>query len=220
MELSCSTAYGIFPDQGSNPCLLHWQVDFLPLSQQGSPCILAFFLEEVRVSNLMAAHSSTIAWKIPWKEEPGRLQSMGSLRVRHDWATSLSLFTFLHWRRKWQPTPVFTCLENPRDGEPDGLPSKGSHRVGHDWSDLAVAESVSFGGTGEEFIDYQADIFKTNSSSLRTFFKALKHDEQKDEPLALYFPVRLNASLASLMSLVILFALCVFVFLSKKLEVL
>ena len=55
----------------------------------------------------MAPHSSTLAWKIPWVEEPGGLQSMGSLRVRHDWATSLSLFTFMHWRRKWQPTPVF-----------------------------------------------------------------------------------------------------------------
>ena len=55
----------------------------------------------------MAPHSSTLAWKIPWMEEPGRLQSMGSLRVGHDRATSLSLFTFMHWRRKWQPTPVF-----------------------------------------------------------------------------------------------------------------
>ena len=55
----------------------------------------------------IAPHSSTLAWKIPWTEEPGRLQSMGSLRVRHNWATSLSLFTFMHWRRKWQPTPVF-----------------------------------------------------------------------------------------------------------------
>ena len=55
----------------------------------------------------MAPHSSTLAWKIPWMEEPGRLQSVGSLRVGHDWATSLSLFTFLPWRRKWQPTPVF-----------------------------------------------------------------------------------------------------------------
>ena len=55
----------------------------------------------------MAPHSSTLAWKLPWTEEPGRLQSMGSLRVGHDWATSLSLFTFMHWRRKWQPTPVF-----------------------------------------------------------------------------------------------------------------
>ena len=62
----------------------------------------------------MAPHSSTLAWKIPWMEEPGRLQSMGSLRVRHDWATWLSLFPFMHWRRKWQPTS-YSCLENPRD---------------------------------------------------------------------------------------------------------
>ena len=55
----------------------------------------------------MAFHSSTLAWKIPWTEEPGRLQSMRFRRVGHDWATSLSLFTFMHWRRKWQPTPVF-----------------------------------------------------------------------------------------------------------------
>ena len=55
----------------------------------------------------MAPHSSTFAWKIPWTEEPGRLQSTGSPRVGHDSVTSLSLFTFMHWRRKWQPTPVF-----------------------------------------------------------------------------------------------------------------
>ena len=60
----------------------------------------------------MAPHSSTLAWKIPWAEEPGGLQSTGSLRVRHDWATSLSLFTFMHWRRKWQPTPVFLLGES------------------------------------------------------------------------------------------------------------
>ena len=55
----------------------------------------------------MAPHSSTLAWKIPWIEEPGGLQSMGSLRVGLDCATFLSLFTFMHWRRQWQPTPVF-----------------------------------------------------------------------------------------------------------------
>ena len=55
----------------------------------------------------VAPHSSTLAWKIPWAEEPGRLQSMGSLRVGYDRATSHSLFTCMHWRRKWQPTPVF-----------------------------------------------------------------------------------------------------------------
>ena len=57
-------------------------------------------------------HSSTLAWKIPWTEEPGGLQSIGSQRVRNDWATSLSLFTFMHWRRKWQPTPVFLPVES------------------------------------------------------------------------------------------------------------
>ena len=113
----------------------------------------------------MAPHSSTLAWKIPWMEEPGRLQSMGSRGVGHDWVTSLSLFTFMHWRRKWHPTPVFlpgesqgrgawwaavygatqsrtlqrSCLENPRDGGAWWLPSLGPHRVGHDWSDLAAA---------------------------------------------------------------------------------
>ena len=64
----------------------------------------------------MATHSSTLAWKIPWMEEPCRLQSMGSLRVGHDWATSLSLFTFMHWRRKWQPTPVFLPGESQGQG--------------------------------------------------------------------------------------------------------
>ena len=63
-----------------------------------------------------APHSSTLAWKIPWTEEPGRLQSTGSLRVGHDWATSLSLFTFMHWRRKWQPTPLFLPGESQGRG--------------------------------------------------------------------------------------------------------
>ena len=57
--------------------------------------------------NAMAPHSSTLAWKISRTEEPGRLQSMGSLWVGHDWATSLSLFTYMHLRKKWQPTLVF-----------------------------------------------------------------------------------------------------------------
>ena len=56
------------------------------------------------------------AWKIPWTEELGRLQSMGSLRVGNNWATSLSLFTFMHWRRKWQPTPVFLPGESQGQG--------------------------------------------------------------------------------------------------------
>ena len=78
----------------------------------------------------MAPHSSTLAWKIPWTEEPGRLRSMGSQRVGHDWATSLSLFTFMHWRRKWPPTPVFL------PGESQGMGSLVSCRLrGHTESD-------------------------------------------------------------------------------------
>ena len=61
----------------------------------------------------MAPHSSTLALKIPWMEEPGRLQSMGWLRVRHDWATSLSLFTFMHWRGNGNPL-LCSCLERDR----------------------------------------------------------------------------------------------------------
>ena len=64
----------------------------------------------------MAPHSSTHAWKIPWTVEPGRLQSMGSLRVRLDQATSLSLFTFIHWIKKWQSTPVFLPGESQGQG--------------------------------------------------------------------------------------------------------
>ena len=64
----------------------------------------------------MAPRSSTLAGKIPWTEEPGWLQSMGSRRVGHDWAISLSLFTFMYWRRKWQPTPVFLPGESQGRG--------------------------------------------------------------------------------------------------------
>ena len=83
----------------------------------------------------MAPHSSTLAWKIPWAAEPGRLQSMGSLRVRHDCATSLSLFTFMHWRRKWQATPVFL------PGESQG---RGSLVVVHLWdhTELDMTEAT------------------------------------------------------------------------------
>ena len=82
-------------------------------------------------TDTVAPHSSTPAWKIPWPEEPRRLQSMGSPRVRHDWATSLSLFTFTHWRRKCQPTPVFL------PGESQGQRSLvGCHLWGRTESDM------------------------------------------------------------------------------------
>ena len=68
--------------------------------------------EWITAKKAMAPHSSTLAWKIPWTEEPGGLTPMGLLRVGHNWETSLSLFTFIHWRRKWQPSPVFLTGES------------------------------------------------------------------------------------------------------------
>ena len=67
-------------------------------------------------NNAIAPHPSTLAWKIPWMEEPGGPQSMGSLRVEQDSTISLSLFTSMHWRRKWQPTPVFLPGESQGRG--------------------------------------------------------------------------------------------------------
>ena len=73
----------------------------------------------------MAPHSSVLAWKIPWTGEPGRLPSTGLHKVRHDWAPSLSLFTFMHWRRKWQPTPVFLPGESQGRGSLVGCRLRG-----------------------------------------------------------------------------------------------
>ena len=87
----------------------------------------------------MAPHSTTLAWKIPWTEKPGGLQSMGSLRVGHDWATSLSLFTFMHWRRKWQPTPVFL----PGKSQGRGSQWAAIYGVAQSWTRLKRLSSSS-----------------------------------------------------------------------------
>ena len=59
---------------------------------------------------------SCLEGPMAWMEEPGRLRSMGSLRVGHDWVTSLPLFTFLHWKGEWQPTPAFLPGESQGRG--------------------------------------------------------------------------------------------------------
>ena len=90
----------------------------------------------------MAPHSSTLAWKTPWTEEPGRLQSMGSLSQ-----TRLSNFTFtfhFHALEKEMAThSSVLAWRIPGTGDPGGLQSMGSHRVGHDWSDLAAAAAAA-----------------------------------------------------------------------------
>ena len=93
------------------------KVPFSPyLHQHFSLVFLVMAFLTAVTEKAMAIHSSTLAWKIPWMEEPGRLKSMGSWRVGHNRVTSLSLFTFIHWRRKWQPTPVFLPGESQGQG--------------------------------------------------------------------------------------------------------
>ena len=96
--------------------------------------ILMYYLEKA-----MATHSSILAWKIPWTEEPGRVQSMGSRRVGHVWATSLSLFTLMHWRRKWQPTPVFL----PGESQGRGSLWAAVYGVAQSWTQLKLLSSSS-----------------------------------------------------------------------------
>ena len=93
-----------------------------------------------RVEKAMAPHSSTLAWKIPWTEEPGRLQFTGSLGVGHDFT-----FTFhFHALEKEMATHSSVLVWRiPGTGEPGGLLSMGSHRVGHKWGDLAAVAAAA-----------------------------------------------------------------------------
>ena len=98
---------------------------------------------EPSLEKALAPHSSTLAWKIPWVEEPGRLQSMGLLRVGHDWVTSISLFLFHALEKDMATHSSVLAWRIPGAGDPGGLMSMESHRVRHDWSDLAVAAEPS-----------------------------------------------------------------------------
>ena len=94
----------------------------------------------------MAPDSSTPAWKIPWMEEPGRLQSMGSLRVGHDLSDFTFTFHFPALEKEMATHSGVLAWRIPGTGEPGRLPSMGSHRVGHDdCSDLAAAAAAGVG---------------------------------------------------------------------------
>ena len=121
----------------------------------------------------MAIHSSTLAWRIPWTEEPGGLLSMGSHRVGHDWSN----FACMHALEKEMAThSTILAWRIPETEEPGGLPSMGSHRVGHDWSDLAAAAAVCqlhLNKTGrkkgvKEFKKMWRKIFKENLCFLKS----------------------------------------------------
>ena len=132
----------------------------------------------------MAPHSSTLAWKIPWMEEPGRLQSMGLRRVGHNWANSLSLFTFhFHALEKEMATrSSVLAWRIPGTGEPGGLPSMGSHRVGHDWSDLAAAAAACF-----KYIYISLVICNMINKEIKSPFLPTKQEETRDYFHMLYW---------------------------------
>ena len=120
---------GIFLTQGWNSASPALLVDSLPLSHHRSPINYLICIQSLEKA--MAPHSSTFAQKIPWTEEPGRLQSMGSLQS--DTTERLHFHFTLSCIGEGNGSPLqCSCLENPRDGKPGGLPSMGSHRVGHD----------------------------------------------------------------------------------------
>ena len=91
----------------------------------------------------MAPHSSTLAWKIPQMEEPGRLQSMGFAKSRTQLSDFLFTFHFHELEKEMATHSGVLAWRIPGMGEPGGLPSTGSHRVGHDWNDLAAAAAGS-----------------------------------------------------------------------------
>ena len=126
----------------SSPCALWHFPGFLMAKREtyywfgsnGCEWKCHFQLVAVKAEKAMAPHSSTLAWKIPWMEEPGRLQSMGLLGVGHNWATSLPLFILMHWRKKWQRTPVFLPGESQGQGS-----LVGCYLWGHTESDTTEA---------------------------------------------------------------------------------
>ena len=107
---------------------------------RGLLIVVSSLVAEYRLlEKAMAPHSSTLAWKIQWTQEPGRLQVHGVVKSQ----TQLSDFTFtFHFHALEKDTAPHSSVlawRIPGAGEPGGLPSMGSHRVRQDWSDLAAA---------------------------------------------------------------------------------
>ena len=119
----------------------------------------------------MAPHSSTLAWKIPWTEEPGGLQSMGSLESD---TTEQLHFHFHALEKEMAAHSSVLAWRIPGAGEPGGLPSLGSHRVGHDWSDLAAAAAAAV-LTGRILIEPWNGIWIIFLNMGKPLFSYLKH---------------------------------------------
>ena len=129
----------------------------------------------ILLEKAMAPHSSTLAWKIPWAEEPGRLQSMGSWRVRHDWETSLWLFTFMHRRKKWQQCQC-SCLENSRDRGAWWAAVYGAAQSGTRLKRLSGSSSSIYMYIWEEYF-WEGTLFNQKEWLLMREFQALVRDK-------------------------------------------
>ena len=134
----------------------------------------------------MAPHSSTLAWKLPWTEKPGRLQSMGSRRVRHDFTFTFTFTFHFHALEKEMAThSSVLAWRIPGMGEPGGLPSMGSHRVRHHWSDLVAAagqerkDEMRTGFEGMVGLWMKRILGKGNSVCSRRAVKSMGHLERK-----------------------------------------
>ena len=139
---SCRHVYSLLPGVAAIAAdmlysLLPWLTQRTQLWCSSKYCCF-LCVAHISLEKAMATHSSTLTWRIPWMEEPGRLQSMGSLSQ-----TRLNNFTFtFHFYALEKEMTTFSSVlawRIPGMGKPGGLPSMGSHRVGHDWSDLAAA---------------------------------------------------------------------------------
>ena len=136
------------------------------------------------VEKAMAPHSSTLAWKIPWMEEPGRLQSMGSLS-----RTRLSNFTLtfhFHALEKEMAThSSVLAWRIPGTGEPGGLQSMGLHRVRHDWSDLAAAAAAGHGRNCSELASlYLISVISRRGAMLCLYQYSVKSTENQKNILS------------------------------------
>ena len=106
---------------------------------------LSFTFWPLAWEKVMAPHSSTLAWKISWAEEPDRLQSMGSLKSRLRLSDFTFTFLFHALEKEMATHSSVLAWRIPGTGEPGGLPYMGSHRVGHNWSNAAAAATISHG---------------------------------------------------------------------------
>ena len=105
-------------------------------------CMWIMNVLQAWMEKAMAPPSSTLAWWIPWMEEPGRLQSIGSPRVGHNWSDFTFTFHFHALEKEMATHSSVLAWRILGTGEPGGLPSMGSHWVGHNWSDLAAAAAA------------------------------------------------------------------------------